>query len=331
MIAAPALLLGRARAQMPIMMQQGSSGPLLNTLAAGTTVVGAWSTGRLLKTGAAGAFYSNTIGSASNLIPFLGTGIVDTSTLTTANMGLYGGPGGNTSQSWVDQSGNGNSLGRGNTNSRYCPVTTGAGALNAPITIAGGSSVPMLSLGYNGLSVANNGPFISTNPLGTMPVDYGTSAACWAFMMVRLASGVGDVFGSLANFVHTGDIGPSAGAGSAEMMARDNSTTSGLMYAEKTPTFATDTAPVGRSTCLGSVFDGTNITLYVDGVAGTPVAYSGALAAGGNFASGDWANAGAFGTHSIGADIAELITGTAIAAADIAGIPASMRAFFTGS
>lgn len=304
------------------------SKPILNQLSAGTTVIAAWSTARKLKTTATSAFYTGVVGGGTSPIGFNGAN-VNTAALTAANLALYGGPGGNTSQSWTDQTGNGNLLGRGNSFSSFCPITTGGGALNAPVTCVGGFSAPMLSLQYNGLSSGNNGPYLSCAALtgSAMATDYGTSNKFWFFAIMRRKSGVGAIAGSLANYQH-GAGNPDSTLGSCDFFANFNSTTSGLSYAQANSGFASATTGYGAPTLIGAVFDGTHVTLYVNRVPGTASTYTGSLVTGGNFGVGDWANAGTFGTAQFAADVAEIITGTTLPAPDLALIQANMRAYY---
>lgn len=329
MLAAPAIIT-RGHAAWPgsgRVYPQGVnlSVPLLSQLSGGTTIIGAWSTARQLLGSAANAFLANKIGISTQNIGFVG-GKLDTTSLTTfAASGSVG-------VSYVyDQSGNANYLTRPSTSS-YCPITTPAGALNAAIACAGGFSAPMLSLGYNGLSAGTTGPYLAsgtTTTPGNMAVSFGAASAWWCFTVTRMKSGSGNAAGSITNFIHTGDSNGNSDAGSCVMLARDNSTTSGLMYCiHANVGFATATAPNSTPTLLGSVFNGTNAAVYVDRTPGTTAAYSGALGSGGSFGLGDWANAGAFGTVPFAGDVVEVVTGTALAAADLTLIQANMRAFY---
>jgi hypothetical protein len=308
--------------------------PLLNQLSAGTTIIGAWSMARKLKSGVTVAFYANPVGGgATNAIGFTGN-LVTTSGLTTANMALYGGPGGNTGLSLQDQTGNANHLGRCNSQSLYCPVTTGAGALNAPITCIGGFHAPMFSCGYNGLSVATVANALSTSNAagGVMPVSYGAATHYFMFAVLRLKSGVptSSLFGRVGCFQHTGDATDAGSTTSATFGTRANTNTTGAIEGfQNNLALSAGTASTTNPFLFGSVFDGVHNTLYLDRAAQTSVAATGTLGSGGNFGVGNYPGNTTNTTNGvIGADIVEVITGTTLAAGDLALIQANMRVFY---
>lgn len=296
-------------------------------------MIGAWSMARRLSFSAVTAFYAGVVGGTPVLAGFNGP-VVDTSGLTTANMALYGGPGGNTGLSLQDQSGNVNHLGRCNSQSLYCPVTTGAGALNAPITCAGGFQAPMFSCGYNGLSSATVANALSTiNAAGNvMPVSYGAATKYWVFAVLRLKSGVpvSSLFGRIACFQHTGDGNDSQSTTSVDFVNRNNTNTTGaISQQQNSVVLGTGTASTTNPFLVGSVFDGTNATLYIDRAAQTPASATNTLGSGGNFGVGNYPGNTADTTFGvIGADFVEVITGTLLAPADLTLIQDNMRAFY---
>lgn len=328
---------------------------LLDALSPDTTAIGAWSTARKLKRTAPAAFIASIIGTSFKTIGWadtyrdsvLGftTSYVNTAELLAyANGGSTGlvGPG---TTAWIDQSSGGNDLGRGNGNSYYCPITTPSGTLNASTTAGPASkSVPLLSTGYNGLSVANNGPFLSCAFLnggggsGVMNTDFGAASQFFILTVLRLY-GTSNVYGRIGSYVHTGDSNDFSTITSVDLLSQisTNDTTVGSIRDSGTLTpLCTTTITLGDLLLVGTYWDGTNANLYVNGSFVASGANSGSLGAGGNYGIGDQpaAVSDPFGANPLKADIAEQIigtfsnSGTQFAAGDWALMTTDMKTFY---
>ena len=312
----------------------GRAIPILNQISAGTTVVAAWSTGRLLKSGVLYSVAASIIGTSVQKIGFYG-GVFNSAALISYAAGgatAVQGTGG-TGNYLFDQTGNANHLARGNANSYFCPLTTGAGALNAPFTCLG-KSVPGWSTGYNGLSTGNNGPFLSTVSSGgalqsPMNVSFGATNKWWFSGVVRSKSGSGSVFGRIGSFVHTGDSRDFNSPTSAVLNALNNSNTNGFQGGNNNGASTNGEGPVGTPYHFIVVWDGVHQTLYINGVNVSQVANTASLGAGGTLGVGDDANAGAFGLDSYAGDYVELMCGTTLASADLTLITANMMAAYS--
>ena len=316
------------------MFNRGSlSVPLLNQLSAGTTVIGAWSTARRLKIGVSHAFLAIPASGAGTDIGFTSVGLLDTAALISFAAGAAVGLGSNGQLGWwYDQSGNGNNLSADHGfNVSGCQVTTGAGALNAPITVAGGTSMPMVTTGSTGVYGLGSIPgFLSTQQLtsGIMATPFGAVKTWWCFTVVRLKSGSGSTFGRIASFTASGQTTDSTTGGSAFLLAGSN--TSGALenFKASGSAVATGTSPVGSPTLLGSVFTATTGQIYVDRATQTSGSNSASLGSTGIYDVGNYYTNGVAANGILAADFAEQICGTVIAAGDLTLIQDNMRAFY---
>lgn len=304
---------------------------LIDALSPDTTVIGGWSTTRKLKRTAPSAFIASILGSSFKTIGWADTykdsvlGFT-TSYVNTAELLAYAaggslalvGPG---VVALTDQSGGGNHLGRGNGNSYYCPITTPAGALNAAATVGPNSkSVPLLSTGYDGLSVANNGPFLSTAFLnngggtGVMNTDFGTASQFFIITALRIY-GTSNTYGRIGSYVAAGDSEDFQTVTSVDLLSQiaTNSTTIGsLRDASGVTPIYTSTIVLGDMVLIGAYWDGTSAFLYVNGVLVATGASSGSLGTGGTYGIGDQPSAVSdpFGNSPLKSDIAEQLIGT---------------------
>lgn len=340
LLATPAIVLassiGEARGQIPPPFIGNGSGllspPLLNQLSAGTTVIAAYSPARKLKNGVTSPFSASILGTSFFIAAFTASGLLNTAGLLSYAAGGSTAIAGTSGPSWYDQTGNGNHLARGNGNSYYCPITTPAGALNASTVVAGGFTVPLISTGYNGLSTANNGPFLSTcngtTPQQPMPVSFGASNKWWVSCIVRLKSGTGNTGGRLGSFIHTGDTQDYNASTSAVLCALNGSTTSGALGGNNNGAVTNGTAPVGAVCFIMVVWDGAHQTLYINGTQAAQTADTATLGSGGGFSIGDEFNAGAFGSAPFAGDFGDYLIGTTLATADRALITQNVMKFY---
>ena len=323
----------------------GSGGPLappalLDKISGGTTVLFAGSVARQLKAAATFAYTAAQKGSGSSLdkITFTAAGLAKTSILTALAGGQTAGQQSTGLVILNDQTGNANYMGRP-TFSHYCPLTTAAGALNAPTTVAGGTSMPMFSTGYNGLQSANSGPYLTSGSWngvtnsdltpGNMAVSFGAVSTFWSYDVVRLKSATGNINGRISSYTHTGDSNDNTTTTSAALSLLNGSTTSGAVRAlADAATLSNGIAPVGSLALIGSIFDGVHHTLRINGVAQTPVTYSATLGSGGIYALGEIAGVGPFGSAPLAGDRVEHLCGTTLATADLNLIEANLMAFY---
>lgn len=323
----------------------GSGGPLappklLDKISAGTTVLFAGSVARQLKAAATFAYTAADKGSGSSLakITFTAAGLADSSILLALAAGQTAGNQATGLVIFNDQTGNSNYMGRP-TFSHYCPLTTAAGALNAPTTVAGGTSMPTFSTGYNGLQAANSGPYLTSGSWngvtntdltpGNMAVSFGAVATFWSYDVVRLKSATGNANGRISSFTHTGDPNDSGTTTSAALSLLNGSNTTGAVRAlADGATLSNGTATVGALALIGSIFDGTHHTLRINGAAQTPVSYNSTLGSGGIYALGEIAGVGPFGSAPLAGDRIEHLCGTTLAVADVNLIEANLKAFY---
>jgi hypothetical protein len=325
-----------------ILSQNVAPTPLLDLLTGSTNVIFAGSIARKLKGTASFAYNAFDKGSGSShaQIGFTRLGLADTNTLLALAAGQTAGNQAVGLGILNDQTGNSNFMGRP-TFSHYCPLTTAAGALNAQTTVHGGAVMPMFSTGYNGLQAANSGPYLTSGSWngvvnsdltpGPMAVSFGASAKFWCFDVVRPKSGMGNASGRIASFTHTGDSNDNTTTTSAALLLLNGSTTSGAMRAlADGSTLSTGTATPGILWLVGSVFDGSENTLYINGVAQTAVAYGNTLGSGGVYALGEIANVGPFGSAPFAGDRIEHICGTTLntGGGDLTLIQSNMMAFY---
>lgn len=393
--------------------------PLLDRISAGTTVIFAGSVARQLKAAATFAYTAAQKGSGSSLakIEFLANGLADTATLTALAAGQTSGQQSTALSILNDQTGNANYMGRP-TFSHYCPLTTPAGALNAPTAVAGGTEMPTFSTGYNGLQSANSGPYLTSGSWngvtntgltqGVMSVPFGAVKTFWAYDVVRLNSsatttaggGIGEglllnitadggsitasalasggihyaegdtgtvnggsgdasysvdtvnAFGSvtgyhltgsgtayftetpgnasgrIASYTNTGDSTDSQTTTSAALMLRAGLNIGSVQAMADGAGLSVGNLANQTLGLVGSIFDGTHNTIRINGTAQAKVNYSATLGSGGEYALGEIADVGPFGSAPLAADRIEHLCGTTIVAADIALIEANLMAFY---
>lgn len=302
------------------------SKPLLNQLSAGTTVIGAWSSARQLKTSATVAMHASKPGVAFQDIGFNG-GLLDTAGLIS-----FGGGSDVGAFSLFDQTGNSNFLVQITISS--CPRVTTGGSLNAAITVAGGKSMPGVSLGYNGVGSGIRNPEYQVGPNnitpGSMSTPFGAVATWWSFSVLRIVSGGASVAGRISSFTPTGQT-TDVIAG-AMLLATNGASTSSPMplqtFVGASGPIATGTAPLGALALVGHVDDGVHSQIYVNRSAQTQGSASASLGATGTYCLGNFDGNTGENNGFLKADVYEHIIGTTLAAADLTLIQANMKAFY---
>lgn len=153
---------------------------------------------------------------------------------------------------WSDQSGTGNNL-----------VSSGGG----PTYNATG-----FNSGYPGLLFSSS----STNRL-TDATFTGTSGAVLSVFMVGTMTGSTESFGRAISYtISSGNDFDSTTA--AALILRDSSNNNVQSYRNSAGR-STKAISLSTPTIIGSVYDGTNHTMYVDNVAGTPSAFTSSFSA----------------------------------------------------
>ena len=285
-----------------------SSGPqgLLDQLSSSTTIIGAWSSCRSLKssTYSAGAMKvrSNEAGTQTN-IGFVGR-LLNTAALIAV---CVGGEKEGVIQ-WNDQSGNANHLApqSGAADSVICSTT---GTLSFPVTVTGGSSMPMVGFGP-GNQAGSTGVAPSMITPIPMPVSFGAVAKHFALVVYYDIKSGGAAFGEICAYRHTGDANSFSTTTSAIHIQRDNSTTSGIYTAAANSLHQAQSGTLAQNALhmLGSLYNSADTILYGDGSAGTGGAYTQTLGSGGSYSVG--AANQATTTDNWNGWIAELIIGT---------------------
>ena len=282
-LAAPSIV--RAQPFPGMLAKSAGFTGLLDQLSGTTTIIGAWSVCRALKgiTYSAGAMKarSNDTGSGT-VIGFNGT-IINTTALNALwSSGLAVGV-----NELFDQSGNGNHLFPQSGASDGILIGTG-GSYTSPVTVAGGTSLPMLGFGAGNQSGSTgvNPNMVTTVP---MPVSFSATAKNFMICVLKPTSGAGSGnFNHVAEYLHTGDSSSSSATTSVAHMYTDGSTTNGIY---STTGGGSDLSkitlsPAGGLHLAASVYDGTDSIMYVDRVAGTSVAFTASLGSGGSYCVG---------------------------------------------
>lgn len=311
----------------------GGGGPglpgLLDTLSSSTTIIGAWSSCRALKSSTynAGAIKvrSNQAGTQTTI------GFVNSLLNTAALLAVCVGGQKEGVIELFDQSGNANHMAP-QIGSADCVIVSTTGTFPFPVTVAGGGSLPMPGFGAgNNAGLSGSAPVMST--AAPMPVSFGAVSKHFMLCVMKGTSGSGDIHGEVANFVHTGDTHSFNATTSCIHLQRNASATTGAYDSFNFNGFkALDTITESNLHLSGSLFDGAHQTLYVDRVAGTGVANTQSLGAGGSYGMGATADSAAIDPWC-GA-IAEMIVGTftnsaaAFVAGDWALMQNNLRTFY---
>ena len=234
----------------------------------------------------------------------------------------------------TDQSGNANHQIANPGASDGILVST-TGTLTSPVTVAGGTALPMLGIG-SGNQAGATGVNPNYRTAAPMPVSFSATAKHFMIAVLKPTSGAGSGnFNHVAEYLHTGDSSSSSATTSVAHMYTDGSTTSGLYSTTGGGPDHSKITLSGGNTGLhlvASVYDGANSIMYADRVAGTTVAITTALGAGGAYCVG--AHVGTPTLDVWNGFIAEMLIGqftstpAAFAAGDLVTMQNNMRTFY---
>jgi hypothetical protein len=203
-------------------------------------------------------------------------------------------------------------------------VTTSAGNVTQVLDQSGngytlapqGGNVPFNATGFRGLPafafVAANNARLETT---TNAVAIGTGTLGSAFFAGRMNSAT-DGSGRAVSYTATGQTRDHDNTASAAWLCRNGSNNELLTYRSNGTIVDVTAISMDIDLHIGSIFDGVNVTEYIDNVTGSAVAASPSWGSPGTLAFGDEAVFGG-GSTSWDGPIAEIvITNTALAAAD---------------
>jgi hypothetical protein len=161
---------------------------------------------------------------------------------------------------WADNSGQGNNLGTAGSDPKY------------------------FTAGFNGLPSVTFAA-ASGNLLQKLAFAIGTGNKASFFVVCQMLTGT-TAFGRLISYSQSTGHNDFDNAGSAAAILRD-AANNGFATYDNASQRCTTSISLATNYRLGMIFDGTNITPYVNGVAGTPSAYSSSWVSGGPLSIGN--------------------------------------------